>query len=427
MKFYRFLLMLTLLVSGACSVLPLRVETNQPALPTTSPSPTPTRTRQPEINAPPGPVILRVWLPSEFDPGSGTPAGTLMQARLQEFAANRPQVRLDVRIKTLQDQGGLLDALSSANAAAPLALPDLVALPRPLMEAAALKGLVQPLDGLTTIMSRPEWYEYARQLALLQDTTFGIPFAGDALVMLYRPEQVETPPAALLESLQIEGPLIFAAADPQALFTLNLYRAAGGRLLDEQGRPTLDSNILESVLSFFDEAERADFLPLWLTQLETDQQAWDVFQSGRSSMVVTWTSRYFRSASQEINAAPLPTLDGSRYTLATGWLWSIASPSPEKQSLAIELAEFLSDAEFLSAWNLAAGYVPPRSDSLAQWTDGPPRALANRIVLNMNLIPSSDILSTLAPSLQQVTIQILKQQAEPAVLAEEAVSRLDNP
>lgn len=427
MKFFRVLFALSLLLSAACSVLDPAFEPTQAAPTFTAPAPTPTRTRQPETGIPAGPVTLRVWLPVEFDPASGTPAGSLLQARLQEFLADRPQVRLDVRVKSLQDPGGLLEALSTASAAAPLALPDLVALPRPVMEAAALKGLLRPVNGLSTAMDSPEWYEFARQLALIQNTTFGLPFAGDALLMLYQSDQVDQPPKVLLESLHMPGPLAFAAADPQALYTLNLYLAAGGRILDEQGRPALDPDTLKTVLDLLLEAEKADFFPLWLTQVETDQQAWEIFQSRRSPLVVTWASRYLGSAAQSLAAAPLPTLDGTPFSLATGWVWSISSPSPDKQALAAELAEFLTEAEFLSGWTAAAGYLPPRADSLAGWATGPKRSLANEVILSMHLIPSADILTSLAPPLHQATIQILKQQGEPLAVAQEAAGRVNNP
>ena len=81
-----------------------------------------------------------------------------------------------MRIKAPDGPGGLLDSLTTASAAAPLALPDLVALPRPIMETAALKGLVHPYQNLTSPIDEPDWYPYARQLARLQDSIFGIAF-----------------------------------------------------------------------------------------------------------------------------------------------------------------------------------------------------------------------------------------------------------
>ena len=58
----------------------------------------------------------------------------------------------------------------------------MVALSRADLEVAALKGLVFPLDGVSTVIDEADWYDYARQLAMVQGTTFALPFAGDALV-----------------------------------------------------------------------------------------------------------------------------------------------------------------------------------------------------------------------------------------------------
>ena len=66
-----------------------------------------------------------------------SPASSLLKARLDQFASENPDVRLEVRAKALEGAGGLLDSLVAANVAAPLALPDLVLLPRPVLESAA--------------------------------------------------------------------------------------------------------------------------------------------------------------------------------------------------------------------------------------------------------------------------------------------------
>ena len=193
-------------------------------------------------------------MPPQFAPVSGSVAGDLLQARLDEFAAEQADVSIQTRVKPLDGPGGLLDSLTTASAAAPLALPDLVALPRPVLETAALKGFLHPFDDLINDLEDPDWYDYARQLARLQDSQFGQPFAGDALILVYRQEIVPEPPSTLTSDLQSEGPLVFPAADPQALFTLALYQAAGGSILDDEGRPFLDEEPLLRVLSFIYQA-----------------------------------------------------------------------------------------------------------------------------------------------------------------------------
>ena len=273
MKVFRLVLALLLLLSVGCNVhladqfalpvlsgSPTEAQTTPALLTQTEPapasfSPTPSASSTPErVN---GPLTLHIWLPPQFDPASGTKEGSLLKQRLEEFKVRRPGILLDVRIKALDGPGGLLDMLSTASAAAPGILPDLVALPRPMMEAAALKGLLHPFDGLMTALDNSDWYDYALQLAQLQKSTFGLPFAGDALILIYRPSIVGDPPRRLNNSQAIKGPLAFPAGDPQSLFTLLLYQAAGGPVQDEQGRPSLDPAVLAQVLSFYQDIGQA--------------------------------------------------------------------------------------------------------------------------------------------------------------------------
>ena len=441
--------LLILLAAGCDSLgLPLGSPGQEPlATSTRTPSPTLSPTLLPSPDLQPtsaGPVTLTIWLPPQFDPASGTASGNLLAERLEEFSLRRPGVRLDVRIKALDGAGGLLDSLTSASAAAPLALPDLIVLPRPLMEAAALKGLLHPLDGLAISLDNSDWYDYAIELSRLQNASFGVPLAGDALLLAYRPGILPEPPKTWEEVLTSENPLIFAAADPQAATSLAFYMASGGFVQDDQGRPALDETILAQLLVFFQAAEQNQVMPYWLTQYETFDQAWGGYLENPAAMTITWWSRYLLEEETLAEAVPLPdeeevvdedplaaaslpTPSGAPFTLATGWALSLAGSQPARQPLAIELAEFLTESSFLASWSEAAGLLPPREEALNRWRDTPTKTLASRVASSAHLFPSTDLLTSLAPHVQQATLQILKQQAEPLSLAQATVERLTNP
>jgi multiple sugar transport system substrate-binding protein len=417
--------LLLVLITASCSGIPTAAVT-----PTSSVTPTSPPTQFPVISPSPtasGPLTLHLWLPPEFDPTSGTPAGNLLQDRLTEFTNRRPGTRIDVRIKDASGQGGLLDTLTTASAAAPQALPDLLALPRPELETAALKGLLHPFRGLTSPIEDPDWYDYARQLARLQDSTFGIPFAGDAMALVYRPSKISTPPKDITSTLLLPGPLLFPAADPQALFTLGLYQAAGGAIRDDQGRPKLDANILAKVLSYYRDAAATGLAPVSITQFQTDEQAWTAFQQGDAPMVVTWTSRYLDEKQSDLAISPLPTINGNNDAPATGWVWALASTDPERQKLSTELAEFLSESDFLAAWTSAAGYLPTRLSAMAGWRDANLQKIGEQIALLAQPYPSEDVLTSLAPAVEQATLQVLKKQADPQTAAQEAAKSLASP
>lgn len=374
-----------------------------------------------------GPLRLRIWVPPQFDPAANTPAGRLLKKRLDEFTARRPNVLVEARVKAEAGAGGLYDALTAASGAAQLTMPDLVALPQETLRNAALKGLVRPMNGLTDAMDDTDWYEFARQLAHIQDNIYGLPFAGDALVQAYRPSKVASSPTDWTTALQLDGPLAFAAADPAALFTLAQYQAAQGAIVDNQGRAFLDADRLAEVLTFYQEAAKSGLMPYWLTQLQSDEQAWQAFQEGRADLVGVWASDYLNASPEDSAIAGLPTRGGKPYSLATGWLWALASPDPERRELAIQLAEFLTESGFLAQWTQAAGYLPTRPSVLEAWKDGEAKAALSLIASAAIPPPPADLLSSLGPALQNATLQVLKGLSDPAAAALEAAKSLVTP
>jgi ABC-type glycerol-3-phosphate transport system substrate-binding protein len=371
-------------------------------------------------------VKLRLWIPPQFDPHAETDAGVLLAARLEEFTRQRPDVEIQIRIKALSGPGGLLDSLTTARSAAPLAMPDLVFLSREMMESAAIKGLVFSLDDLVEVLDDRDWYDYARQLARIQSSTFGLPFAGDALVLVYRANLIE-PPLDWTGALELRSPIIFPAADPLALFTTAQYQSKGGVLRDDQGRPYLDADQLASVLDFYILAEESGAMPYWLTQYQNDDQAWSAFVEKRANMVVTWASRFLNADKEDLAIMPLPTSDGEPFTLATGWVWALSSADRDRRLLSMELAEFLCQAQFMAEWTQASGYLPARANALDVWREDRIRSVIAQVLLSAELSPSTDIATLLGAPLQQAVLEVLKKQNDASGAAQVAADALSNP
>jgi multiple sugar transport system substrate-binding protein len=405
-------------------------------------SPTASQTPAPELSTPfaatslplatasptpGGPVSLRLWIPPQFDPAADTPAGRILRARLDEFRGRRPGVELDVRVKSVYGPGGLLDSLSAASAAAPKAAPDLIVLPRDLLEAAAVKGLLRPYDHLSLAPDDPDWYAYAQELSKVQESVYGLPFAGDALALVYRPETIARPPQDWSVTTAISQTLVYPAADPQALFTLTLYQSNDGPVRDDQGRPMIDAVPLTEVLSFYQQAKAAGMMPELLTQYQSDDQVWDAFLDHRTDMIATWISRFLGEASKDQSVASLPTVDGKPYTLATGWVWALPAHPSSGQQAAIELAKYLTDPEFLADWTEAAGVLPVRPSSLRFWDQAGLRQAIGEIAGSAHALPPADILIGLGDPLWMATVDVLSGQTDPATAALSASARLTGP
>ena len=350
----------------------------------------PTQTALPTTEA----RVLRVWLPPRFDPKATTVSANLLEQRLIDFEAAHPGVEIEIRIKAEAGETGLLNSLSITSNAAPTALPDLIALARPDLEAAALKGLLHPVDGLSTVLDDPNWYPYARELGHIQNIGYGLPFAGDALVLIHRPELEITTWENILASE--EDVLVFPAGDPQALVALSLYISAGGRIINEHGLPTLDEERLTQTLLMIQNGlfiEQA-FLPA-MANYETDTPSIQAYRDGRANIAIAWAASY---ESGDGIMQTIPSLNSAPHTFATGWVWALAGSAPENQQVATELAEFLMADEFTSKWLNEIGYLPTRLL---------PDSDLNVILDSAHVIPSNDVLSVLGPIMNQALIRVL--------------------
>lgn len=424
-----FLAICMLLFTAGCSLLPPGSPTpsasTQAALPTAgviTPSPFVS------LEETPAPAeFIRIWLPPQFDPQADTPAAKILRTHLDSFITLNPGVQIEVRTKAEDGPGGLLDSLSTANVAAPLALPDLIVLSRPLLEIAAIKGYVKPLDALAPFLDDSSWYEYARQLGRLQDSAFGLPLAGEALVVVSRRANIAQAPRTWEDVLGLETVFGFPAGDSQAMFTLAQYQAVEGPVEDGQGRPTLDEAALSEVLSFYQAAQNAGVFPYWLTQFESEAQAWEAWNSGQFPLNVTWSTRFLQLPEDpglEVEVGHLPTRSGQPYTLARGWVWAVASPNSERQELALRLVKHLSDSVFLGQWTAAGGYLPPHPAALGEWPVSSRSQFVRELVESARLSPSENLLSTLGPILRQAALAVLRQQVDPAQAASQAVELL---
>jgi ABC-type glycerol-3-phosphate transport system substrate-binding protein len=412
--------LLAILLFAGCSNLPAILDTPTPAAIVTA---TPTQPAE-ALSTPAGPVVLRLWLPPQFDPQADTPAARILNARLADFMQRNPGVRIEVRIKAVDGPASLLESLVAASQAAPGASPDLVALSRPDLEAAAQTGILHPFDGLTTLLDDPDWYACGRQMSRIQNTTFGLPFAADALLLVYRPGVI----GGLRqdwEQIQQQGSLLsFAGDSPEASFALSLYLSTGGATSDDQGRPTLDVGKFAAVTTFLRAHEQDGMIPLAVTNYQDDARAWQAYRDGRANVAITWASQYLNDKPSDSLPAPLPGLQGDLYTLSTSWTWALAGTDTEKQAMAVKLAEFLTESSFLASWTEAIGLLPPRPNAMSAWPESMPREVLGQVMLSAQLLPPRAITNVLGPVIRDAGMAVLRGQNTPEDAARQAVEKL---
>jgi multiple sugar transport system substrate-binding protein len=371
--------------------------------------------------------VLTLWLPPQFDPKNGTVAGNLLKKQLDAFMTEYPNVQINVRIKAASGPGGLLESLTTTSAAAPDALPTLILLNRSSLETASFKGLIFPLDEISTVIDDADWYEYARELAIIQGSVYGLPFAGDAILLVYRPSQFSSIPKDWETLQNLHQPVLFPAADTEGLLTLTLYKSLGAPIQDTQLRPTLDVEQLELVFKLYEDGARNGVFTPSITQYQTESQVWQAYTEQSANAVITWSSRYLNELPADSSAVPLPVLGNEMYTVADGWMWALADTNEERKVLGAALAEYLVDENFLAEWSPNTDYLPTRPTSLAAVTNQNLKSLLSQIVIASHVRPATDLTSTIGPIVQEGTLQIIKRQLNSVDAAIAAADKLETP
>ena len=386
-------------------------------LPFPSPLP-PTASPTPE-----GPLTLTLWVTPPFDPQADTPAAALLRARLAEYEQRRPNVRVRGRVKAESGAGGMLNALATASAAAPAALPDLTLVSQDMLEAGVLKGLFYPFDTLLPL-SESDWLDFAVALGKMQGGQFGVPYAGDVLAMAYRPAQIPDPPADWAALQETPAPLLFPAGEETGAYPILLYLAEGGALQDEALRPLLEEKPLAAMLTRTAEMHQVGRFPAYLTEYADEQAAWEAYQTGTSAMAIVWASAYLQALPPDTSLALPPVPGGEPLSLGRAWLWALTTSQPEKQTLAAELVTYLTEPAFLAQWSEAAGYLPARLNALDAWSEAGPRPMLKPLLAAARPLPPGGIRTVLSPLLQDAVEQVLQEKGTPEEIAAEVLARL---
>ena len=186
----------------------------------------------------------------------------------------------------------------------------------------------------------------------------------------------------------------------------------------------LDEAILAEVLSLYKPDIENQFISPQVINYENDEQAWNAFREQRGNLVVSWTSRFLNEQTLSLALGTLPGLETGQYTLATGWSWALAGSNPENQALAVELAEFLSEEQFLAEWSQAAGYLPTRPTALSSWEDARIQTILTQAAESANLVPSDDLLVTVGPIFTEAILSVLNGKQLPAEAAQSIIEQL---
>lgn len=343
------------------------------ATPTLQPTPIAT---EPVVQ--PEQLNLNVWLVSDVTNDPEVPGGSVLAQQLAAFDDNRPNVNLNIEVKSPTGQGGTLSYLRTGRNVAPTILPDLIILPVDQLNTAAAEQLIYPLDSHLTTEQKDELFPAARSMAEVDNMYFGYPFTLSNLGHMAYDTTVltDTVPATWDDLLLDESSslIIPGAGASGAELALQMYLASGGSLVTEANQPNLEVEPLTVALDHISRASTVGRISVQSSNVGTLAEAWQFLEDGVANMAQTNENLYLQESAtnREVEFAELPSLDQRLEPLVDGWAWAISTPDLARQELSAELMAWLIESQNLGEWSLAASTLPGRRSAFDLWPSRDP-------------------------------------------------------
>jgi ABC-type glycerol-3-phosphate transport system substrate-binding protein len=349
-------------------------------------------------------MTLSIWVPEFLTAGEAEVSEdpdaadlTALEQQLNRFTEMSPQTEVRVIPKKAEGSGGLFDLFSTASEAAPSILPDVIMLNTGDLSAAAAAELIQPVDRW--LPGRTDYYPFALNAVsqdLIPDESgeperWGLPYVAYADHMVYRRGISSAPPLSWTRVLTSGYSMLFPLATANDLAgdaLVAAYLGSGGRVVDENGRPTLDRAVLEDLYGFFDALRTQELINVERALSLSDASAcWDVYQQGIGRLSPVPMGVYWTTRPADSLAGWMPTADGSPVTLIHPWHWAVVTTDPERQEAAIELVQWLTDPENMGAVAGSIQGVPVRQGALETWIGESEELTTLETILSSGIAP----------------------------------------
>jgi ABC-type glycerol-3-phosphate transport system substrate-binding protein len=359
---------------------------------------------------------LTLWLPPIFRPDSNSPGGKILQDRIDAFIKLHSEVSVTIRIKDSSGSGGMRDSLAAAAAAAPGGLPDLVALDQSNLRAAAIKRLIYPLENLLPADAWAEEYPYALTMIEIGALRYGLPCAGDAMVLVDTlPSGAE--PETWDQTVSRVRPIFFPLGDSRSLFLFFGYYAAGGVAFHSLTDAGILADPFVRELTWLAALQEHNILSPRSLQIDSFENA---FLEGQNYGEASAAMYSLAARGKGFSIGYLPTPDGKRFSLATGWAWAVASPDPVRRARAAGLMEWLSDPDFLAQWSEALAVLPASRVALAKWPPSAQRNFVEGLSEQALAFPEDEISNSYGPVFSKAVREVLSNGVPPSLAAAEA-------
>ena len=376
----------------------------------------------PEASAPPNAGLL-IWWPAPIYPADKSAASDTLHQQIDTYQTNHAGITITIRVKRGDGVGGIYETLRSGSALAPSAMPDLVLLRRDDLVQAVSGKLIQVITGVSTDDL------YGAALGKVADAQYGIPYVLETQHFVYHKAALDSSAHKLSDLAAAKLVMLFPANARIDTTIIAQYIAAGGHVTTPKGVPTLDSEPLNLVLSYYERAAAAKLVTLQVIDYTSISQYWSQFVGDQAAVAQVDSTTYLanRATLTDTEIMPLPTLDGSSLTTLDGWMWVIVTTDPDRQAKALDLVTWLMGADRQSAFTESMGVLPSGRTALKTWgNDGTDRyATFSAALLDGQITPFPDTIPAIVmDAVQKAFEAVIANRQTAQIAANDAVQQV---
>ncbi|MFN8454740.1 MAG: extracellular solute-binding protein [Anaerolineae bacterium] len=366
-------------------------------------------------------TTLTFWTVEPVSPKVEGQAGHFVRDGIQIFERNNPDLKVNLLLKKASGKGGVLDFLRTAKEVAPTILPDVAVMNATDLPQAYAQGLLQPLDNRLDRSIVQDLLPAARRMGTFNERLIGVPLGLEMEHTVYNTKIVKAAPLLWTDVLSSNTKYLFPAKGINGLvndITLSQYFSTGGTFRTEEGQLTLNDQVLQQVLKFYQQAVGQKVIDGNILQAASTEELWPVYLKSGAGMAQISVRQYLadRATLQNTAFAPLPVqkINNTPVPISHGWVLVLVTEDVTRQRAALRLIEWFLSSSNNAAWNRLNYSIPTRDTAYKQLAgDDPYWVYLTEQLNNAQPQPGFDGYDQVGRIIQQAVEQVIRGEASP--------------
>lgn len=377
-------------------------------------------------------ITLTFWTVEPVSPKAEGKAGNFIRDGIQVFERNNPDLKVNLLLKKASGKGGVLDFLRTAKVVAPTILPDIAVMNATDLPQADAEGLLQPLDNRLDRSLVQDLLPAARRMGTFNERLMGVPLSLEMEHTVYNTRTLKVAPLLWADVLRSNTNYLFPAKGLNGLVndvTLSHYFSTGGTFHTDEGKLTINDQVLRQVLDFYHQGVTQGVINSNVLQATSTEELWPTYLKSGAGLAQISVRQYLtdRASLKNTSFAPLPVqkMGNTPVPISHGWVLVLITQDIARQRAALRLIEWLLASGNNAAWNSLNHSIPTRDTAYKQLAgDDPYWVFLTEQLNNAQPQPSFDGYDQVGRIIQQAIEQVIRGEASPEQATTTAIDAL---